>query len=161
MFQIRDAMKNKMKTGKTNNSGVTLVEVMIALVVLLIVMMGLLQASLLSIEHNLRNELRDEATRIASDRITGLRSAGFDSGDLTATGGVFVDDTPAIYTRSFRNIVPNPADPASPGVFSVQKNISDVPNAAGVVNVKQVTIRVAWQYKGEALTHTLNATIKK
>ena len=160
-------MKNKMKTGKTNNSGVTLVEVMIALVVLLIVMMGLLQASLLSIEHNLRNELRDEATRIASDRITVLRSAGFDSARFAATGGFVPDDDPStgddesIVTRSFRNIVPNPADPASPGVFSVQKNISDVPNAAGVVNVKQVTIRVAWQYKGEALTHTLNATIKK
>jgi len=159
-------MKNKMKIGKTNNSGVTLVEVMIALVVLLIVMMGLLQASLLSIEHNLRNELRDEATRIASDRITQLRSAGFDNARLNATVGFVPDDDPStgddesIVPRSFRNIVPNPLDPTSIGVFGISKNITNIP-PAGVVNVKQVTIRVAWLYKGEALTHTLNATIKR
>ncbi len=48
--------------------GVSLVEVMISLVILLIVSMGLIQASLLSVDVNIRNELRDEAVRIASER---------------------------------------------------------------------------------------------
>ena len=137
--------------------GVTLVEVLISLVVLLIVFMGLLQASLLSVEHNLRNELRDEAVRVASDRLNSLFSAGFDNAAETA----LADDTPKFVTRRFRNIVPaNPPDPSSLGTFVVQKAITDV-TVAGVTNVKNVTIQVQWQYKGEVFTHTLNATMHK
>jgi prepilin-type N-terminal cleavage/methylation domain-containing protein len=42
-----------------NSRGVSLVEVMIALTVLLVVFLGLMQAALLSIEQNMKNLLRD------------------------------------------------------------------------------------------------------
>ncbi len=57
-----------------NQKGVTLVEVLISLVILLIVFMGLIQASILSINHNLRNAMRDEAVRIASEYMSRARS---------------------------------------------------------------------------------------
>lgn len=56
-----------------NRRGVSLVEVMIALVILLFVFMGLLQASLLSIDANASNVLRDEAVRLANDTISAVR----------------------------------------------------------------------------------------
>ena len=62
-------------SNRINKKGVSLVEVMISLVILLIVSMGLLQASLLSIDSNVRNELRDEAVRIASESMAQRRSA--------------------------------------------------------------------------------------
>jgi prepilin-type N-terminal cleavage/methylation domain-containing protein len=157
-------VNNKTSSSIMTAKGVTLVEVMIALVVLLVVFMGLLQASLLSVEHNLRNELRDEAVRVASDRLNTLRAAGFGSAATAATAEV-LDDTPTtpagVVTRRFRNIVPDPADPASLGRFVVKRTIVDVPNATGVTDVKNMTIKVAWQYKGEAMTHTLNATLHR
>jgi prepilin-type N-terminal cleavage/methylation domain-containing protein len=55
--------------------GVTLVEVMIALVILLIVFIGLIQASLLTIQSNVRNLARDEAVRITADQMDMLRAA--------------------------------------------------------------------------------------
>jgi prepilin-type N-terminal cleavage/methylation domain-containing protein len=84
----------------TNNKGVTLVEVMIALVVLLIVFLGLMQTALLSIDSNLRNIYRDEAITIASERMSTLKNTPFDSlvtGTNCQTGGV-------LYTRQIRNI---------------------------------------------------------
>lgn len=57
-----------------NQKGVTLVEVLISLVILLIVFMGLIQASILSINHNLRNAMRDEAVRVASEYMSRARS---------------------------------------------------------------------------------------
>jgi len=56
-----------MSNNLRRQEGVTLVEVLISLVILLIVFLGLIQASILSIQHNLRNEVRDEAARIASE----------------------------------------------------------------------------------------------
>ena len=73
-----------LQTALRNKKGVTLVEVMIALVILLVVFMGLIQASLLSIENNATTALRDEAVRLASDTVTALRTSPFD--DLNRDG---------------------------------------------------------------------------
>ncbi|MBI5100251.1 MAG: prepilin-type N-terminal cleavage/methylation domain-containing protein [Nitrospirae bacterium] len=64
---------------RLTQSGVTLVEVMIAMVIMLIVFMGLIQASLLSIENNLSNEIRDEATRIGSEYMAATRSTAWEN----------------------------------------------------------------------------------
>src|SRR5512135_3682764 len=74
-------MQNRM-----NKKGVTLVEVMISLVILLIVFMGLIQASLLSINHNLRNEARDEAVRVGAASMALLRSFNYSCGELDPVG---------------------------------------------------------------------------
>ena len=57
-----------------NKKGMTLIEVMIALVILLIVMLALMQTVTLGINSNVSNLLRDEATNIAELRITELRN---------------------------------------------------------------------------------------
>jgi prepilin-type N-terminal cleavage/methylation domain-containing protein len=62
-----------------NNKGLTLVEVMIALSVFLLVFMGLFQTALLSIEHNMKNILRDEAINIAAARMEEAKSMLFDN----------------------------------------------------------------------------------
>jgi len=74
-------MQNRMRSQK----GVTLVEVMIALVILLIVFIGLIQASLLTIQSNVRNLARDEAVRITADQMDMLRAASFDN--MNRAGG--------------------------------------------------------------------------
>jgi prepilin-type N-terminal cleavage/methylation domain-containing protein len=95
----------------TNNKGVTLVEVMIALVVLLIVFLGLMQTALLSIDSNLRNIYRDEAITIASQEMSCLKNTPFDSLTVGTACGTGVSPyclsaagTPIPYTRKFRNI---------------------------------------------------------
>ena len=67
-------------------AGFTLVEVMISLVILLIVFMGLIQASLLSINHNVRNEVRDEAVRVGAKSMAMMRSFNYSCGELDPTG---------------------------------------------------------------------------
>ncbi len=62
-----------------NNKGVTLVEVMISLVILLFVFMGLIQASLVSINSNLRNEIRDAAVGVASEYMARAKATSIDT----------------------------------------------------------------------------------
>ena len=96
------AMQITVMLSKNNsNRGVSLVEVMIALVILLIVFLGLIQAAILSIDHNTRNEVRDEAVRIASEAMTQTRATAFST--LVDTGGACAALNPATVTRNFRN----------------------------------------------------------
>jgi len=98
----------------TNSKGVTLVEVMIALVVLLMVFLGLMQTALLSVDNNLRNIYRDEAITIASQEMSCLKNTPFNSLAAGTNCGAGASPycltnvgTPVTYSRKFRNITKN------------------------------------------------------
>ena len=59
-------------------------EVMIALVVLLLVSLGLMQTALMSIDSNMLNVIRDEATSINQQHMSRMQNAQFD--DMDADG---------------------------------------------------------------------------
>lgn len=124
--------------------GVTLVEVMISLVILLIVFMGLIQASIVSIGVNSRNELRDEAVRMTSDQMSMLRAAPFGGADLAATAGAWVamPNTGNRFTRQIRN---------APMTYTVDRQIADLD-----ADHKQITLRATWTWQGETMTHTIS-----
>lgn len=67
------------QTAFLNKKGVTLVEVMISLVILLFVFMGLIQASLVSINSNLRNEIRDGAASLAAEYMARAKATPIDT----------------------------------------------------------------------------------
>lgn len=135
-------MKNKL-----DNRGVTLVEVMISLVILLIVFMGLIQASLLSIDHNLRNEVRDEGVRIASEYMTVTKSTFWGSVADTAGTPVPFPGTPTV-VRSFRNWSSFP--------YRVQRLVRDL----GVED-KEIRITVLWNYRDDSdISHTIFSTMR-
>ncbi|MGC2063872.1 MAG: prepilin-type N-terminal cleavage/methylation domain-containing protein [Thermodesulfovibrionales bacterium] len=122
-----------------SDRGVTLVEVMISLVIMLIIFVGLIQASLLGIEHNLRNELRDEAVRIASQELARVRSMEF------ATIPLGLTTTPV--TRTFRNLSQNYFVDMTPAVTADP-------------NVLLVTAAVRYAYKDENLAYTLSTYVR-
>lgn len=136
-----------------NSNGVSLVEVMIALVVLLLVFVGLFQAALLAIDNNMRNILRDEAVAVAAMRMEEARSMSFDnvlndttanSVNLPACGNSPVNDAgpyPVGITRNFRNIQNFP--------FGTRRTVDDLDP-----NTKRVEVLVRWEYKNECYTHS-------
>lgn len=134
-----------------NNRGVTLVEVMISLVILLIVFMGLIQASLLSMQSNMKNVLRDEAVRITSDRMSILRSAPFTDINKDNTTDVYTSDHfkfTANTTRNVRNVVDHP--------FGVAIDICSACNMDA--DHRQMTVTTTWSWQGENFTHSIVAT---
>ena len=138
---------------KKHDAGVTLVEVLIAMVILLVVYLGLIQASLLIVDNNTRNEVRDEAIRIAADSMNTIRGLSFDNilacdentagtgcGNIDpildpnaapALGGPYIPPR-AIVTRTVRN---------SKVIYNITTTvvILDIEN-------KQVTVTVSYLY---------------
>lgn len=130
-----------------NKKGVTLIELMVSLVILLIVSLALMQTSLLGISTNVKNQIRDEAVNIAEMRMIGLRSLPFTDtlthADLTATAGV--NETPV--PRKFRGFSID---------FTPRRTITNIST-----DTKQITVTVTWNYRGQANTHGVTSIMRK
>jgi prepilin-type N-terminal cleavage/methylation domain-containing protein len=150
LVMLRIVLKDK--------KGVTLVEVLIALVILLIVFLGLIQASLLSIDTNAMNLLRDEAVRLASDTMISLRSSPFD--DLNRDGAT-PDAANINFVISSTGTAAQQLNAVNLGI-NTQKTVRNILTANYVVTVtitdmdasnKQADVLVQWDYKERTLAN--------
>jgi prepilin-type N-terminal cleavage/methylation domain-containing protein len=162
-LQAADGKWMEKKSPLSSAKGVTLIEVMIALVVLLIVFMGLIQAALLSIDHNLRNEVRDEAVRIAADTMTRLKSMNFDNVDLAATASApafSVNPYPTSDPKYDSNYLTHLNTPLRQfRKFSQQYTVTKVVKNIDADN-KQVTVNVTYTYRTDnPVTYTINSVL--
>jgi prepilin-type N-terminal cleavage/methylation domain-containing protein len=131
--------------GRSSLTGFTLVEVMIALIIMLIVFLALMQTALVGIDSNMINTLRNEAVNIAEIRMNEARNSPFDS---LVSGS-------QIERRKIRNL----KDPSNPSLdFPFTKN-TNITNIGG--DNKQVNITVTWEWKektvanGNPYTHSI------
>lgn len=118
-----------------NNRGFTLVEMLVAMVIMLVLLLSLVQAAILSIDGNLRNLLREEGVRIAEQRMNELRSVPFDSG-LAAT--TFKSNCPTVcptVSKNFRNLTK---------AYTLCWQITDLSS-----DVKRLDVAVGWDHKAE------------
>jgi prepilin-type N-terminal cleavage/methylation domain-containing protein len=110
-----------------NSNGLTLIEMMVALAILLIVLLGLYHAAILSIDSSVRNLLREEALRVASDEMNLYRNTQF---ALINPGAI-----PRVTRmRNLRNIVN-------------QRFFVDTTVTAPSTEIKQISIMVTWDWK--------------
>jgi prepilin-type N-terminal cleavage/methylation domain-containing protein len=133
-----------------NKKGLTLVEVMISLVVLLFVSLAMMQTALVSIDSNARNTLRAKAVslaeRIANDaRDTADTAGGYAS--LAQTGY-----TDVVFTRP----APEEIEAQRMGVtFTKQRRIID----HGVTD-KEIGVWVQWQWKGQTYNYSFSTILR-
>lgn len=136
-----------------NSSGFTLVEILIASVVALLVYLALMQTALVGIDAGTRNNLRDEAVSIATQRMEETKAKPFIqvSSDAGAPCGSCPNGFPATGTCVTKDV----------------KNISQFPFCTNLTvtaldsYVNQVTITVGWQWKGNDYTHRIISTMRK
>ena len=157
------AIQNRIVRYLKTKEGLTLVEVIVALTIFLIVFLGIMQVALLSIDHNMHNILRDEAVTIAGATMEEVRSKPFasvfsdtTSGDISAA--ISAGDCPNTFTTG--NVVHakirNMTKP-----FCVNLTCTDLDGDGDCTtddsasNTKQVSVRVAWKWKGEDYLQTV------
>jgi len=143
--------------GITDKKGLTLIEVMIALVILLLVSLALMQTAMVSIDANMKNVLRDEAISIAEMRMDEARNLPF-----TSTVDNLVSDTGSLAGANCPTGFP------AMGV-RIQRNLRNVTNLDFCTNrtvtlfgtdTKRIDITVGWRWRGENYTHSIS-TVRK
>jgi len=141
-----------------NKNGFTLIELMVAIVILTIATMGLLQALTRYIQINIDNEMRNEAMRITEARMEVLRGLTFNdtTDQLTPDDGTAVPNSaqlPTTVSSYIRKIlVP----------FAVQTTISQLSCHSGLVppcasnnsNSKAAQVLVTWTINGMQHQHS-------
>ena len=124
-----------------NKNGMTLIEVMISLLLLMVVALAVMQTALVGMKANLQNALRDEAVNVVDQRMNELRDTAFDSISL----GVTVE---AAISRTFRaGIVVK---------YTPTRTVTNINT-----NTKQVTLSVAWPYGGQNYTHSVTTIMRR
>ena len=141
-----------------NSRGLTLVEVLIAMVVFLLVSLAMMQTALVGIDSNTRNILRDEAASVAAEKMDWARNLSFDNLGLVS------DPNPDV-RRKVRNFK-DPTDPAKDIRFSTNTVITELDgdNDFGTfdANTKQINITVMWDWPiGNTYTHRISTIRKK
>ncbi len=157
-----------------DRKGVTLVEVLVALVILLVVFMGLIQAALLSIENNAVNILRDEGVRLGSDTMAALRSSPFDDLDRSGMPPNDLANLNFIMSSTSGNAT-QVANARRLGI-NTRRTIRNVLGANYVIEVwvldlevvappnninKQVTVEVRWDWKGATNRHRFVTLLRR
>jgi type IV pilus assembly protein PilV len=125
-----------------NNKGMTLIEVMFALVILLISSLALMQTATLGISMNVQNALRDEAVNVAEMEMNDLRSRPFDN---IASAAITT-----VASRNFRGFTVN---------YTITPTVTDI-NASSQQS-KQITVAVAWSYRNKDYKHEITTLLRK
>jgi len=115
------------------DKGFTLIEVLIALFLFALVFTGLINSSLLVMNTNLENLLRDEAASVADQQMAVLRSTPFNS--IPAIVTIITD------TRNVRGWTNVP--------FTITQTVNQLD-----ANDKSVTIQVSWSKNGRTRLQT-------
>lgn len=123
----------------SNENGFTLIEFLVALVILSVGLLGLLQTVNYSIETNMTTQLRDEAVRLADERMSAETSRVFDAISTTTS-----------------------QQPVKVNVMNAFKNYSVVKSTTAVTaNTKNVQIQIVWHYKGTRYNHIITSLVSK
>lgn len=138
-----------------NNKGLTLVEVLIAMVVFLLVSLAMMQTALVGIDSNTINILRDEAVNVGEMRMNEARNVPFAS--------LVSDAADVAVVRNIRNI-------AGGVTFHTRIVVAELDGDGNLgtddANSKQINVTTTWEWRdntianGNAYTHRIS-TIRK
>lgn len=120
-----------------NRSGFTLVEFLVAIVILMVGLLGLLQTINVAIDQNLNNVFRNEAVTVVDEMMMKKRAKAFDSLSTGVKAGVT--------TRNIRGILKN---------YSVAESVDSV-----TTNSKQISIEATWTKKNSRYNHSATSVV--
>jgi type IV pilus assembly protein PilV len=115
-----------------------MIEVLVAMVIILVGLLGLLQSVNVATEHNLRNQLREEAVQIGEEYMNTLRLKPFSI--------ISSPYSPRYAPSRLRGITKN-------YVVIMSNNI--MPNS----NARELVVKVGWAYKNISSQHQVS-TVK-
>lgn len=120
-----------------NGKGFTLVEFLVAIVILMVGLLGLLQTINVAVDQGLGNVFRNEAVTAVDDLMMKRRAKAFDS---LSTGTKFT-----IYSTPVRGIRKK---------YNIEENIVSV-----TPNSKQISIDASWTKKNNTYKHSATTVV--
>lgn len=125
-----------------SEKGFTLIELLVAIVILIVGLLGLLQALDIAMNHNMLNQMRNEAAIVADTEIAQDIGGGYNA----------IQSNPSTV-----RVVRNRQVLAIWKCYTIVKHVS----ANSSNNYKMLSYQVNWHYKGGSYNHLASAAITK
>nr|WP_041267166.1 prepilin-type N-terminal cleavage/methylation domain-containing protein [Geotalea daltonii] len=123
---------------KPDNSGFTLIEVMVSILIMTVGLLGLLQTVILATEHNLRNQMRDEAVEIGEVTMHAMKAKPF-----------------AMLTSAEKTTQVSSRRPGFSSTYAVKQIVSNLTGDS-----KQLIVDIRWKFKNISSFHHQVVSIK-
>lgn len=117
----------------------TLIELMISILLMMVVALALVQSSILAMNTNVKNELRNEAVSVAEQEMNVVRNTPFDN----------LSSLPTTTTIS-RNVRALTNFPFTASLTQTAVN----------VNTTQVAVTVTWTYRGQQYNYSMSTVLR-
>jgi prepilin-type N-terminal cleavage/methylation domain-containing protein len=130
-----------------NKKGMSLIEVMISLVILMFVSLAVMKTALVGMSANLQNSMRDEAVNVVDQRMNELRSL--------ATGTSFDNSSDLVPSTVSEPTVTHQLRGAIIA-YAPTRTVSSING-----DTKQVTLSVVWTYRGTSYTHSVTTIMRR
>lgn len=121
-----------------------------AILILMVGMLGLLQAINLTLEVNMRNQLREEAVNIGERVMNEMRGKGFDNISVASTPTDTYTYTTYQVPSKIRGISRS---------YNVTRSSTVLSTENSLPVTKQLGVLVQWTYKGVAYENRVNAPL--
>ena len=133
-------MRRELIVMLNNEQGFSLIEFLVATVILMVGMLGMLQAINVALDKNLESVYRNEATVLADDRMMLMRNRSFASISTTSA-------SPAkkLVRRDVRGIFNN---------YSVQEIVNPTTALS-----KEIIINVSWRKKNKMYSNSISSVV--
>jgi len=161
----------KMKQGRAGQNGFTLVEVLVALVVLISGMLGVMGMQYMSVQGNATSRNMRVATNLGQMQMEMLQATPFNNLaqgndspvlDNSTSGGVvfqriwWVQPNCSVLALGINDANDNPADPCNPALLGTDICVVD-PDPAAAAPVSAIRVRTCWTDRfGNAHSVTFN-----
>lgn len=132
-------MPADVKPSLSSSAGFTLVEVLMAMLIMTVGLLGLLQSVGVAFQQSLRDRLRDEAVLLAEERMHDWRRLSFDR--VTASG--------VKSASASRMIAGNSCS------FTVTREIEPMGSATLAKPTKRLAVGVSWTIKRQIYSHEI------
>ncbi len=131
-----------------DDRGMTLIEVLISMTLLSIVFLALIQSAQMAMRSSVQNEMRDEAVRVAEERMTRLRNTPFPvapaTNDLSPTAGTA---DPSVMRR-IRSV---------DCTYNINRMVKQID---ATNNIVQVTLTVTWKFRNVTYRHEVSTILR-
>ncbi|CAH2030120.1 type IV pilus modification PilV family protein [Trichlorobacter ammonificans] len=125
-----------------NSRGFTLLEFLVAVLIAMVGLLGLLQTVNVALNHNLQNQLRNEAVQVADSYMARELAKGFDA----------VSTHPPLTPKYLVE---------SRQILNGFRNFSVAHSGITYENSKEIRFQVIWRHKGTRYTHDAAGVVSK
>ncbi len=133
-----------------NRLGFTLIEVMIAFVIILIVMLGLLNLTGQVVTVSVKNTVRDEAIKVAEEVMAQVKALPYD------------DISTMTYNQLRQRIDPNSsATNITRNFRNFSMTYTPEISVTTYTDAKVINVTVTWSYRGDNYSHTISSLMRR